>query len=463
MPKTKIVIIGAGSAVFGPAILSDIMQSDHFAGSTVALCDLNEQGLELMARLAERLNREWGTGASIEASTERQDLLPDAEFVIVSIAVDREKCWRQDWEVPLKYGIRQPLGENGGPGALFHTCRNAPAILAICQDMEELCPEAWLLNFTNPVPRMTSVAWRYSDIQAVGMCHQIGMGYNIVAATLAEDLGYEVKVPQSEWEMYHAAPWAHEVLDIKAAGLNHFTFMLDIRHRQTGEDLYPLFAQKLEAMPSHFQPLSRRIFEAFGVFPATGDGHLSEYIHWAHDPQTKPWEKYHLHLYDWDAAEAERGRMWQEIEEMVAGGPLSKQVKRGSGERALPVILGVMENRNAYEEALNIPNEGYIANLPEGSIVELPGVVSRFGVRGMGVGELPEGIAALCRTQITVATLAVDAAILGDRDLALQALLVDPMVNDMDMAKALLEEMLEVQAEYLPQFGACSDLPLHCP
>jgi len=453
MPKTKIVIIGAGSASFGPAILSDIMHSDRFAGSTVALCDLNEQGLELMARLAERLNGEWGTGVSIEASTDRRELLPGAEFVIVSIAVDREKCWRQDWQIPLKYGIRQPLGENGGPGALFHTCRNAPAILAICQDMEELCPEAWLLNFTNPVPRMALVATRYSDVQTVGLCHQIGMGYNIVGAALAQDLGHDVELPESEWEMYRLAPWAHEELDIKAAGLNHFTFVLDIRHRDTGEDLYPLFAQRIAAMPPHFQPLSRRIFEAFGLFPATGDGHLSEYIHWAHDAQTKPWEKYHLHLYDWDAAEEKRDRMWEGIEEMVAGVPLSEGVRRGSGERAIPVILGVMENRNSYEEALDVPNEGYIANLPEGAIIEVPGVVSCFGVRGMGVGELPEGIAGLCRTQITVATLAVDAAILGDRNLALRALLVDPMVNDMDMAKALLEEMLEVQAAHLPQFA----------
>lgn len=453
MPETKIVIIGAGSASFGPAILSDIMQSDRFAGSTVALCDLNEQGLELMAQLAERLNREWGTGVSIEATTDRREVLSGAEFVIVSIAVDREKCWRQDWEIPLKYGIRQPLGENGGPGALFHTCRNAPAILDICLDMEELCPDAWLLNFTNPVPRMALVGARYSDIQTVGMCHQIGMGYNIAGATLAKDFGYDVEVPETEWGMYRLVPWAREVLDIKAAGINHFTFILDIRHRETGEDLYPLFGQRIADMPPQFQPLSRSIFDAFGLFPATGDGHISEYVHWAHDPQTKPWEKYHLHLYDWDAAEEGRDRMWQGIEDMVAGGPLSERVKRGSGERAIPVILAVMENRNAYEEALDMPNENCIANLPPDSIVEVPGVASGFGVRGMSVGELPEGLAALCRTQITVATLAVDAAILGERELALEALLVDPMVNDMDMARALLAEMLEVQAAYLPQFA----------
>jgi len=456
MSTTKIVVIGVGSASFGPAILGDLMQCDRLRGSTIALCDVNEQGLGLMTRLARRLNREWDTGVTVEASTDRRDLLPGAEFVIVAIAVDREKCWRQDWEIPFKYGMRQPLGENGGPGAVFHTARNGPMILAICRDMEELCPDALLFNFTNPVPRMTLVASRYSKIKAVGLCHQIGMGYAIVALVLGQHLGFDFEYPENEWQIYKTvfphAEQVHETLDIKAAGINHFTFMLDIRHHQTGEDLYPLFAQRLRELDPALQPLSWRIFEAFGVFPATGDGHLAEYVHWAHDPQTKPWEKYHLELYDWDKAEKHRDGMWREIEHMVEGGPIVGRVKKGSGERAIPIILGVLENRNSYEVAVDIPNEGYISNLPDDAVVEVPGVVSRFGVRGMGVGPLPEPIAALCRTQITVASLAVDAAVTGSKELALQALLVDPMVNDMDEARALLDEMLEVQRDYLPQF-----------
>lgn len=456
MPQTKIVVIGVGSASFGPAILGDLMQCQRLQGSTIALCDISERGLQLMARLAERLNREWGTGVTIEASTDRREVLPGAEFVIVSIAVDRERCWRQDWEIPLKHGIRQPLGENGGPGAVFHTARNAPLILDICRDMEDLCPKALLLNFTNPVPRMTLVASRYSRIKAVGLCHQIGMGYDIVGLVLGRDLGFALEPPEDEWEFYKViAPFKRQIedlIDIKAAGLNHFTFMLDIRHRHSGQDLYSLFAQRLRSFPSSFQPLSRRIFDAFGVFPATGDGHLSEYVHWAHDPQTEPWIKYRLELYDWDAAERHRGAMWDEIDGMVQGGPIVGRVRRGSGERAIPIILSVLENRNAYEVAVDIPNEGYISNLPDGAIVEVPGVVSGFGVRGLGVGPLPEPIAALCRTQLTVASLAVDAAVSGSRELALQALLVDPMVNDIDRACALLDEMLDVQRGYLRQF-----------
>jgi len=257
----------------------------------------------------------------------------------------------------------------------------------------------------------------------------------------------------SEEEQFRAAArQSHEFLDIKAAGLNHFTFMLDIRHRETGQDLYPLFKQRLARMPADFQPLTRRIYDAFGVCPATGDGHLAEYTHWTHDPQTKPWEKYGLHLYDWDKAERNRDHMWERIEAMAAGAPIEGRLKSGSGERAVPIMEAMIYNRNAYEVAVDIPNEGYVANLPDGAIVEVPAVVSGFGIRGLGVGCLPEPVAALCRTQLSVASLAVDAAVLGSKELMLQALLVDPMVNDMDQAGALLNEMLEVQAQYLPQF-----------
>jgi len=451
--KAKIVVIGAGSASFGPAILGDILHSQVLRGSTISLVDLNPHGLELVATLAERANREWDAGMTIEAATDRREALPGADFVITSIAVAREKLWRQDWEIPAKYGMRQPLGENGGPGAVFHTARNAPMILDICHDMERLCPDAYLLNFTNPVPRMTLVARRYSKIKAVGLCHQIGMGYEIVAGTLAADLGLEPP-PAGAHRFQHLGRRAHELIDIKAAGINHFTFMLDIRRQGTGEDLYPLFRQRLSQMPPDYQPLTRRIFDAFGVCPATGDGHLSEYTHWTHDPQTRPWEKYGLHLYDWDGAERSRDHMWEEIQAMADGAPITGRLLTGSGERAIPIIEAVLENRNAYEVAVDIPNRGYISNLPDGAIVEVPASVSRFGVNGVGVGSLPEPIAALCRTQLMVASLAVDAAVQGSRELMLQALLVDPMVNDIDQAKAMMAEMLELQAEYLPQFRA---------
>ena len=202
---------------------------------------------------------------TIEASTDRAEVLPGA-------ALRHRLHRRRPREVlaaglgsaRVSYGIRQPLGENGGPGAVFHTARNAPMILDIARDMERLCPDAWLMNFTNPVPRMTLLASRYSKIKTVGLCHQIGMGYAIVAYTLAEDLGLE-RAASDEWGLYGLGHQAHDLLDIKAAGINHFTFMLDIRDKRTGEDLYPLFRRRCHELarqlpapdPPHLRRLRR--------------------------------------------------------------------------------------------------------------------------------------------------------------------------------------------------------------
>ena len=432
MRPTKVVVIGAGSASFGPGIISDILLNGEMKGSTLALVDRNQQGLELIARLTERMNREWGSGLRIRAYTDRRQALRGAEFVIIAIAVEREVRWKLDWEIPLKYGVRQPLGENGGPGAFAHGARNIPMIIEICRDMERLCPEAYLFNFTNPVPRVCLAVSRYSEIRPVGFCHQIGSAYGQISRMLG--------VERSD-------------LDLKAAGLNHFTWVLDVRRKSTGEDLYPALRRVLETYDPKFHPLSREMWRAFGIYPASGDGHMAEYLPWTHDSKAKPWKKYGLHLYDWEGAMAGRDRMWERIGAHAAGEGNLAEHYRGTGERAIPVLVSLVGNRNSYEDAVNLPNEGYIENLPDGSIVEVPGVVSGMGVRGMGVGCLPEPVAELCRRQLTVTDLAVHAAVTGDREAALQAILLDPMVNDIAAAKGILADFLDVHGDLMPQFA----------
>jgi len=432
MRPTKVVVIGAGSASFGPGIISDILLNPEMKGSTLALVDKNEQGLELIAKLAGRMNREWGSGLKIQAHADRKKALRGAEFVIISIAVEREVRWRLDWEIPNKYGVRQPLGENGGPGAFAHGARNIPMIIDICRDMEKLCPDAWLFNFTNPVPRVALAVSRYTNIKVCGFCHQIGAAYRQVSVVLDID---------------------RADLDIKAAGLNHFTWILDIRRKSTGEDLYPAFRAAVEKYDPGYHPLSREMFRAFGIYPAPGDGHMAEYLQWTHDLKTKPWKKYDLDLYDWDGAMKGRDEMWLRIADHARGKGRLEDHYHGTGERAIPVLTAMVQNKNSFEDAVNLPNEGYIENLPDESIVEVPGVVSGMGVRGMGVGCLPEPVAELCRRQLTVTDLAVHAAVTGDKQAALQAILLDPMVNDIDAAKGILREFLEVHGDLMPQFA----------
>jgi alpha-galactosidase len=235
-------------------------------------------------------------------------------------------------------------------------------------------------------------------------------------------------------------------LDIKAAGLNHFTFIYDLRDKETGEDLYPEFQERLARMPSDFEPLSRRLFEAFGLFPATGDGHAGEYVSFA-------WETSDLKGFDFEGWIRHGEEIKARLRRAVSGAEDVREfLGRTSGERAIPIIDAVLHNKNQYEQALNIPNRGCIPGLPDWAIVEVPGVVSGAGISGLQVPELPPGITALLAQQVAVQDRAVEAAIRGDRQAALQALLLDPVVSSYEAAVKILDELLIVHAPYLPQF-----------
>jgi alpha-galactosidase len=461
MLPTKIVVIGAGSAIFGLNTVSALMGSPRLRGSRLALVDRNAETLALMARLAERFNREWDAGMSLTTHTHHLEALPGADFVVSAIEVPpREELWRRDYEITLKYGVRQPYAENGGPGGFAHAARNICPVLAIAHDMEQACPEAWFLNFSNPMMRICDAIARYSTIKVVGLCHQIHAGYGMVGYVLADELG--IQVPEGTISA-HADPdiWpqlvnlAHQALervDIQAAGLNHFTWMLDLRDKRTGEDLYPLFAERWAAFDPAFEPLTRRVYDAFGLFPIPGDEHLCEYLPWVSDPRTRPWEKYEVSLYDWERMAQLRGVGHEAIAMMGDGRLPVDGLRHMDSEGAREMIENIAGAGNHYHMAVNLPNRGYITNLLDGAIVEVPGLVSGAGIQGVGVGPLPEGIAELCRRELTVVRLGVDAAVHGDRQSALQCLLLDPVVTDLDVARQILDDYLETYREYLPQF-----------
>jgi alpha-galactosidase len=461
MLPTKIVVIGAGSAIFGLNTVSALLGSEQLRGSHLALVDLNAETLELMARLARRLNREWGAEMTITTHTRHAEALAGTEFVVSAIEVPpREKLWRQDYEITLKYGVRQPYAENGGPGGFIHAARNILPVLQIAHDMEAACPDAWFINYTNPLMRICDAIHRHSAIKVVGLCHQIFIGYGMVGYVLADAL--DIEVPEGEIST-HAHPqfWprltqlshqALEKVDIKAAGLNHFTWMLDLRGKETGEDLYPLFAERWAAFDPSFEPLTRRVYDAFGLFPIPGDEHLCEYLPWVSDPLTRPWEKYELSLYDWELMDQLRGVGHDDVAKMADGGQSIDHLRQAGSEGALEMIENIAGAGNHYHLAVNLPNGGQIGNLPCGAIVETPGLVSGAGVQGVSVGSLPAGIAELCRREITAVQLGVDAAVHGDRDLALQCLLLSPSITDLDVTAQILDDYLETYREYLPQF-----------
>jgi len=438
MTATKIVLIGAGSVVFGTDTLCNLFDArEHLWGSTIALVDIDPEALKIMTAVAERLNEATGKPFKIESTTDRREVLSDAEFIITAVAVDRNERWKLDFEIPLRHGVKQVLGENGGPGGLFHCMRNIPIMLDICRDIEELCPHALVINYTNPEGRICLAASRYTNLQFVGLCHGIFMAREAWAQVL--------DLPEEE-------------IDLKAAGLNHFTWVLDARRRGTREDLYPEFRRKLAQKGmkrvrsgtdySFGITLSRYLMDLYGFWPSCSDDHIGEYLSYA-------WEFCGLEGYDFDRAEAHGKRLWERLQRWAAGEePLDELLQhKPYADRAVPIVVGVLEDTHQYELAVNVPNRGFIPNLPEWAIVEVPATVDASGVHGVNVGPLPEPIAAMCRTQIAIQDRAIEAAVHGDRKAALQALLLDPVVNSASQAEAILEEMLEVHKDYLPQFS----------
>ena len=458
---TKIVVIGAGSASFGENTLSTLVRSKKLRGSTLSLVDHNPETLDTVKRLAEWLNREWDSGITITAHTHHQEALEGAGFVVSAIEVGaREGLWRKDFEIPLKYGVRQPYAENGGPGGFAHAARNIGPIMGIAKVMEQACPDAWFINFTNPMIRICDALNRHSKIKAVGLCHQIFIGYTMVGIALAKDLGIEV--PEGIVGMQAdpmQAPLHNQVktqivprVDIRAAGLNHFSWIISIRDRQTGEDLYPLFRKRFFELDPAFEPLTRRLFDAFGLFPVPGDSHLCEYLPWVSDPVTKPWEKYHLPLYDWDLNAAVREFEHERLKSMADGEATIDGLKDTDSEGALEMIENVAGASNHYHLAANLSNQGQITNLPLGCTVETPVVVDGDGIHPVHVGAFPEPVTEILRREVTVAQLSVDATVEGSRVKALQCLLLDPVVNDFELAKQILDDYLTSYKEYLPQF-----------
>lgn len=459
---STITVIGAGSASFGENTLSAILRSKKLQGSTLRLVDRNAQSLDIVKRLADRLNNEWKSGFTITAHIHHKDALKDTNFVVSAIEVGpREELWKSDFEIPLKYGVRQPYAENGGPGGFIHAARNVMPVLEIVRDMEQACPEAWFINFTNPMVRICDLVNRHSKIKVVGLCHQIYTGYGMVGIALAKELG--IQVPDG-LEGMHADvmqhPLQHEVirqvvplLDIRAAGTNHFSWIISVHDKRTGEDLYPLLRKRFFELDEKFEPLTRRVFQDFGLFPVPGDTHLCEYLPWMSDPVTKPWEKFNIRLYDWEVMAGLRDFSLDRLNEMANGSLAIDSLLDTDSEGALEMIENISFAGNHYHLAANLPNVGQLSNLPLGAIVETPVHVDGAGIYPVHVGALPEPVAELCRRELMVAQLGIDAVVEGDYEKALQCLLLDPIITDMYVARNILDDYLKTYEQHLPQFN----------
>ncbi|MHA2226670.1 MAG: family 4 glycosyl hydrolase [Candidatus Hodarchaeales archaeon] len=451
--EPKIVIIGAGSASFGLENLGGIFQHDDLDNSTLALVDINEENLKLVTTLATRMKREWKSNITIKSTINRKEELSDADFVVLSVALDREETWKKDHELGKKYGIWH-YAENGGPGSFGHTARGLAFIMPILYDIHDLAPDSWLINFTNPVPRIQYAA-NHAKVQCISYCHQIWHGYAILGRILAADLGITENLDwTSKWteESFQISSLfsanAISEYNITAAGINHFTWMTDVQRRDTGEDMYPLIRKEITKLPNIFEPLTQDVFRAFGLLPVPGDCHLAEYLPYTSTKEN--WMHYNIQLYDFDYGKKSRKKMWNLIQDMANGKQPLDLLLQNPSEHGEHIIAGIFFNKNAYEPALNITNNGTISNLPDDAIVEVPVTLNKKGTLNTHMGKLPAGIAALCQREISIAKLITQASIEGDREKALTAFAL--MVEDLSLVETILDDYLESHKKYLPQF-----------
>jgi len=425
----KIVLIGAGSASFWRGTIADIMACEDFKNHevTLALVDIDEQALEKMAALAEMIRDHYGSSIRIEKTTDRTGALPGADYVITSVATKRMQLWEQDFRVPLAYGFRHCMGENGGPGAIFHTMRNYEIILPICRDIERLCPDALVLNFTNPESRILMAMCHLTRVNAVGLCHGVLMARNKAAQVL--------KMAPGDLRM-------------TTGGINHFFWVMKIEDARTGEDLYP---RLLAGAKRSCSPLVAKLADIYGYFIFPFDDHIGEYLSFAHEYTGLRWP------FGIENRKVPRAEPQQEDwREAYLSGKKSadEELVRPGGEIAADIIADILEDKNRWEPSVNVLNSGsYVENLPEEAVVEVPAIVNASGIHPEAVGPLPEGLAALCRTQISIQLLLLEAYRKRSKKLLLQALLLDPIVDSVRRAEQMLDYMLELQKDYLPQFS----------
>jgi alpha-galactosidase len=432
-PKgAKIVIIGAGSRSFGRCQITDILlhQEPHNCGLTLTLVDIDPKALELMHNLAERINRHLGAGITIESTTDRRKALLGATYVMTAVTLNRYDLWEQDYRIPRALGFNHVYGENGGPGALFHTLRNLKIIMPICADIEELCPEALLLNFTNPEARILHAISHLTKVRAIGICH----GFYDAQRPICQ---YLKKKP--------------EELDIISAGMNHFYCILKVIDKKTGKDLKAELFKRVLADPQA-ETLFKKLIEHFGVFTYPSYHHFGEYLsygdctdngRWPYGKENGPVHKnppshpQHLPLEDYAS-----GKL-----------PIDQKVLAIHHEVSVPLICAIERKKPMVAEAVNVLNtNGYIENLPEHGVVEVPANVDGQGVHPITVGAIPETWATYIRTQYSIHQLTTQAHKTKRKELLVQALLLDPTCRSIQAAEQLVKDMLHFQKDYLPEF-----------
>ena len=427
MAHPKITLIGAGSTVFAQALLTDILSFPELAESHISLHDIDPERLRTSERMARKLAEQLGAHPHFEATTDRRAALTGANYAICMIQVGGYRpATVIDFDIPKRYGLRQTIADTLGIGGIMRAVRTIPVLLDICHDMEDVCPGATLLQYSNPMAMNCWAINRASSIKTVGLCHSVFH----TAHELARDIG----VPAEE-------------INYLCAGINHMAFYL--RFERNGEDLYPRIRQVID---EHRVPVENQvrydIFKRLGYFVTESSEHFSEYVPWF-IKRDRPdlIERYKIPLDEYIRRCEEQIAGWELLRDCLEGDePLAVQCSQEYGA----YIIHSMETGTPRLIYGNVPNDGLIDNLPAGCCVEVPCLVDRNGIQPTHIGALPPQLAALMTTNVNVQGLTVEAALTRRREHLYHAAMLDPHTAaelDLDQIWALVDDLLAAHGD----------------
>ena len=441
MAETRICFIGGGSYNWMPKLLGDLALTDSLAGSIV-LHDINPAALEDIQRYGRKVMQSTGAQFSIETTTDLDRALDGAEYVVVTITTGGLPTMALDLDIPEKHGIYQSVGDTVGPGGLSRALRNVPVMVGIAQAMERRCPEAWMLNLTNPLTVLTRVVTMTTRIKAMGLCHEL-FG---VRGALMRIFGASV----NDFEM-------------RVAGINHLIWLLDMTIRgRDGLQMVRDWASEGRSLPlppsrgEWHEPfvdrwkLKLKLFALYDALPAAGDRHLAEFFPYFLTDETRQGLNYGVQL----TRIAHRERQVASARDAVhAALASSEPVRVSRSPEATADIVSAVANGHSVRTIVNLPNAGQIDNLPRGAVVETLAEISSAGAFPLTVGAVPNGVLSTLEPHVVNQEMIARAALEGDRHFALQAMVNDPLVHDLPKAEAILDAFLSAHADYLPQFA----------
>jgi alpha-galactosidase len=432
----KIAMIGAGSLVFCKTLIGDFLSTPALVDSEIRLMSRTGPKLEQMRRYVGRVVEANRLPTRVSATLNLEEALADADYVVVMVQIGGLEAFAHDYEIPLRYGVDQCIGDSLGPGGVFRGLRHIAFLKQLAEAMQRLCPNAYLLNYANPMGACCTALASLGIDRFVGLCHGVQTTLDLISRY--------VDVPKHR-------------IDHLCAGINHMAWFLELRDKADGRDLYPQFKAVCER-PEYFvnEKVRIEVMRHFGYFMTESTGHLSEYVPWFRKNERA------LRAYcdqpEFGGASGAYFKYTRDITSKYAGVDYLASESTSLCARSVEYcsyILEAIEDAKAFSMNGNVVNRGLIANLPEGCCVEVPLVVDGQGIHPRRVGKLPTGCAALNMSNVQVQLLAAEAGLTGDPELVMQALAMDPLtaaVLDLDQIRRMTSELLDAERPWLPQF-----------